>query len=55
VIQPYTTKKAGKGTGLGLSICRDITTKHNGALSVDSKIGKGTIFTISLPKKGLSD
>ena len=37
------------GTGLGLSIVKHIVLLHNGEISVDSKIGKGTTFTIILP------
>ena len=46
----FTTKEAGKGTGLGLSICYDIVTRHNGLFSVKSDVGKGSAFTVSLPR-----
>jgi signal transduction histidine kinase/DNA-binding response OmpR family regulator len=45
----YTTKEIGKGTGLGLSIAYDIIKKHKGEIKVDSAVGKGTTFIISLP------
>jgi len=47
----YTTKPAGQGTGLGLAICRDITQSHEGKLSVESREGVGTTFTLWLPRQ----
>jgi PAS domain S-box-containing protein len=43
----YTTKE--KGTGLGLAVSYNIIKKMNGTLAVESKVGKGTTFTIMLP------
>lgn len=45
----FTTKPIGKGTGIGLAITRSIIERHNGALEVDSEVGKGTTFRILLP------
>lgn len=45
----YTTKEVGKGTGLGLSICYSIIKDHKGTLNVDSTIGKGARFVLTLP------
>ncbi|RJP16626.1 MAG: PAS domain S-box protein [Candidatus Abyssobacteria bacterium SURF_5] len=45
----FTTKPPGKGTGLGLSICFGIIQSMNGTISVKSKPGAGTTFTITLP------
>ncbi len=44
----FTTKDVGKGTGLGLSICYKIIEKHGGKIVVNSVIGKGTEFVITL-------
>ena len=45
----FTTKPVGKGTGLGLSICYGIIDKMGGKLEVESTLGKGTTFLISIP------
>jgi PAS domain S-box-containing protein len=45
----YTTKGIGVGTGLGLSITYNIIQSHRGSIKVDSRVGKGTTFTLTLP------
>jgi len=45
----FTTKPAGQGTGLGLAIARDIVTQHGGEIRVDTRLGAGTTFIITLP------
>jgi signal transduction histidine kinase/HAMP domain-containing protein len=52
LFQPFfTTKPTGEGTGLGLSISYDIVTQqHGGTISVDSKVGEYTEFTVRLPR-----
>lgn len=45
----YTTKSVGEGTGLGLSISYGIIKSHGGQISVESQVGKGTLFIIELP------
>jgi len=50
IFEPFfTTKEPGKGTGLGLSISCDIVHKHKGELTVQSRVGKGTTFTVCIP------
>ena len=46
----FTTKDVGQGTGLGLSISYEIIKKHQGELLVESVVGRGTTFTVKLPR-----
>jgi signal transduction histidine kinase/ActR/RegA family two-component response regulator len=46
---PFFTTKGTRGSGLGLSICYGIISRHKGEIVLDSKVGKGTTFTIRLP------
>lgn len=47
----FTTKAVGKGTGLGMNIAYNIIKEHGGDIQVESEVGKGTCFTITLPGK----
>jgi two-component system, NtrC family, sensor kinase len=50
IFQPFfTTKPAGEGTGLGLSLSFDMIKAHGGDLKVESQLGEGTSFIVSLP------
>lgn len=46
----FTTKEPGKGTGLGLAIVAQVVEEHKGSVRVESKVGQGTAFIVSLPK-----
>ncbi len=48
----FTTKDVGQGSGLGLSIVHGIVERHGGTISVDSAPGRGTTFTVVLPRSG---
>jgi signal transduction histidine kinase len=45
----FTTKPAGVGTGLGLSICQSVVLEHRGAIEVESELGHGSLFRVTLP------
>ncbi len=45
----FTTKETGHGVGLGLAISYGIIKEHNGTISVESEVGKGTTFIVRLP------
>ncbi|NMH71645.1 HAMP domain-containing protein [Bacillus sp. RO2] len=47
-VEKARTRKSG-GTGLGLSIVQQIVSKHDGSISVDSQLGKGTVVTVEIP------
>jgi signal transduction histidine kinase len=46
----FTTKPAGQGTGVGLSTCYNIIRQHDGEIQVASKSGRGSTFTVRLPR-----
>jgi len=48
IFEPFYTSKP-EGTGLGLAITREIIEQHQGTISVESKVGRGTSFHITLP------
>jgi signal transduction histidine kinase len=57
IFEPYFSTKSGPdatgrgGTGVGLACCKKIIDAHRGRIRVESTVGKGTAFTIRLPKQ----
>ena len=49
IFQRLHTEKEYQGTGIGLALCKKIIDLHNGKITVQSKFGKGSCFTIFLP------
>jgi signal transduction histidine kinase len=47
----YTTKT--EGTGLGLAVVRDLVRAHGGQVDLQSELGRGTTFSLSLPRVGV--
>ncbi len=56
IFEPFfTTKSIINGTGLGLAISHEIIAKYGGKIELQSQIGKGTEFTVLLPKQNLEN
>ncbi len=47
----FTTKDVGEGTGLGLSIVHELVERHGGTIEVDTQLGAGTTFTVTMPRR----
>lgn len=49
VFEPFFTANSDGRKGMGLSVCRGIVKQHNGEISVESEVGKGSVVTVELP------
>jgi len=49
IFEPFVSYKSDRGTGLGLAICRKIMEDHGGSIRVESQVGTGSTFTVTLP------
>ena len=50
IFEPFfTTKKLGQGTGMGLAVAYGIVKSYGGTIGVETRLGKGSIFSVFLP------
>jgi signal transduction histidine kinase len=52
LFRPFHTTKGRMGTGLGLAIAKKVVTAHGGTIDVQTILGEGTIFTVTIPMTG---
>jgi signal transduction histidine kinase len=55
VFQRLHTPEEFDGTGIGLSICQKIVDRHGGDITVESTVGEGSTFVVTLPTEGGRD
>jgi two-component system, cell cycle sensor histidine kinase and response regulator CckA len=55
IFQPYSPGEAEAGRGMGLAICQEIVTQSGGEIAVESQLGRGTVFRVTLPASSLEN
>jgi signal transduction histidine kinase len=50
IFEPFVSTKGSKGTGLGLPVMKKIVEEHGGRVELESRVGEGTTFRITLPR-----
>jgi signal transduction histidine kinase len=53
LFKPFFTTKA-KGVGLGLAVCQRLIEAHEGSITIQSEVGKGSSFTVQIPYRSVS-
>jgi signal transduction histidine kinase len=51
----FSTKEEGKGTGLGLAVVYGLVEAHHGRIDLQTEVGRGTTFTVTLPVSGIEE
>jgi signal transduction histidine kinase len=51
IFEPFVSTKGSKGTGLGLPVMKKIVEEHGGRVELESRVGEGTTFRITLPRQ----
>jgi PAS domain S-box-containing protein len=49
IFEPFFTRKP-KGVGLGMAVCKEMVNLHEGEIEIESRKGRGTVVTVTLPK-----
>ena len=53
LFKPFDTTKGNSGMGLGVYDAKTFAEDHNGSLTVDSEVNKGTLISLTIPRSGI--